>query len=42
MVEMKENECRIIKLGRDALAELIYEYFIDSCNRTVLMLVLKY
>jgi len=42
MVEMKENERRIIKLGRDALSELIYEYFIDSCNRTVLMLVLKY
>ena len=30
MVEMKENECRIIKLGRDALSELIYEYFMIS------------
>lgn len=38
MVEMKENECRIIKLGRDALSELIYEYFIDSCNRSIKMI----
>ena len=32
---MKNNECGIIKLGRDALPELIYEYFIDSCNSTI-------
>ena len=30
VVEMKNSECRIIKIGRDALYELIYEYFIAN------------
>ena len=27
---MRDNECRIIKIGKDALYELIYEYFITN------------